>query len=71
MLEPGGMQTDWAGSSMQVPPISEPYQSTVGAMARLHNSDTIALGDPAKVAQVVLQIADMAAHAAASGPSDR
>jgi NAD(P)-dependent dehydrogenase (short-subunit alcohol dehydrogenase family) len=59
VLEPGGMQTDWAGSSMQVPPISEPYQSTVGAMASLHNSDTIALGDPAKVAQVVLQIAGM------------
>ena len=28
VLEPGGMQTDWAGSSMQVPPISEPYQPT-------------------------------------------
>jgi NAD(P)-dependent dehydrogenase (short-subunit alcohol dehydrogenase family) len=30
VLEPGGMQTDWAGSSMRVPPISEPYQPTVG-----------------------------------------
>jgi NAD(P)-dependent dehydrogenase (short-subunit alcohol dehydrogenase family) len=59
VLEPGGMQTDWAGSSMEVPPISEPYQPTVGAMASLHNSDTIALGDPAKVAHVVLQIAGM------------
>jgi hypothetical protein len=44
---------------MRVSQISEPYQSTVGAMASLHNSDTIALGDPAKVARVVLQIADM------------
>jgi NAD(P)-dependent dehydrogenase (short-subunit alcohol dehydrogenase family) len=59
VLEPGGMQTDWAGSSMSVPPISEPYRGTVGAMAAMHNTDTIALGDPAKVAQVVLDIAAM------------
>jgi NAD(P)-dependent dehydrogenase (short-subunit alcohol dehydrogenase family) len=59
VLEPGGMQTDWAGSSMQVPPISEPYQPTVGRSAAMHNTDTLALGDPAKVAQVVLQIAAM------------
>lgn len=31
VLEPGGIKTDWAGSSMQVPPVSEPYQATVGA----------------------------------------
>ena len=37
VLEPGGMQTDWAGSSMRVPPISEPYQPTVGAMAAVHD----------------------------------
>jgi NAD(P)-dependent dehydrogenase (short-subunit alcohol dehydrogenase family) len=59
VLEPGGMQTDWAGSSMTVPPISEPYQPTVGAMAAMHNAETLALGDPAKVAGVVLQVAAM------------
>ena len=61
VLEPGGMATDWAGSSMHVPPVSEPYQPTVGAMARLHHDGdtTPALGDPAKVAQVVLAVADM------------
>jgi NAD(P)-dependent dehydrogenase (short-subunit alcohol dehydrogenase family) len=59
VLEPGGMETDWAGSSMQVPPISEPYRSTVGASAAMHNSEAVALGDPAKVARVVLQIAEM------------
>jgi NAD(P)-dependent dehydrogenase (short-subunit alcohol dehydrogenase family) len=61
VLEPGGMRTDWSGSSMQVPPISEPYRQTVGAMARVHDdlgSDS-SLGDPAKVAQVVLQVAGM------------
>ncbi|MDT7591566.1 MAG: hypothetical protein QOH45_1097, partial [Pseudonocardiales bacterium] len=26
VLEPGGMRTDWGGSSMAVPPVSEPYQ---------------------------------------------
>jgi NAD(P)-dependent dehydrogenase (short-subunit alcohol dehydrogenase family) len=59
VLEPGGMQTDWAGSSMSVPPISEPYEPTVGAMAAMHNGDNIMLGDPAKVAQVVLEVAAM------------
>lgn len=59
VLEPGGMETDWAGASMQVPPISEPYRPTVGASAAIHNSEAIALGDPVKVAQVVLQIAEM------------
>ena len=61
VLEPGGMQTDWAGSSMRVPPISEPYQPTVGAMARVHEDigSGAALGDPAKVAQVVLEVAAM------------
>jgi NAD(P)-dependent dehydrogenase (short-subunit alcohol dehydrogenase family) len=62
VLEPGGMQTDWAGSSMRVPPISAPYQPTVGVMARAHADigSGSALGDPAKVAQVVLAVADMA-----------
>ena len=61
VLEPGGMQTDWAGSSMQVTPISDPYQPTVGAMARMHDDigSGTALGDPAKVAQVVLEVAAM------------
>jgi NAD(P)-dependent dehydrogenase (short-subunit alcohol dehydrogenase family) len=59
VLEPGGMQTDWAGSSMSVPPISAPYQATVGRSAAMHNTETLALGDPAKVAQVVLQVAAM------------
>jgi hypothetical protein len=53
------MQTDWAGASMSVPPISEPYRATVGAMAAIHNADTLALGDPAKVACVVLKVAEM------------
>jgi NAD(P)-dependent dehydrogenase (short-subunit alcohol dehydrogenase family) len=59
VLEPGGMETDWAGSSMRVAPVSEPYRPTVGASAAMHDSEAVALGDPAKVARVVLQIAVM------------
>jgi NAD(P)-dependent dehydrogenase (short-subunit alcohol dehydrogenase family) len=62
VLEPGGMRTDWAGSSMRVPPVSEPYRPTVGASAAMHSEGgtSEALGDPAKVAQVVLTVAGMA-----------
>ena len=58
-LEPGGMDTDWAGSSMDIPEISAPYQQTVGAAAAMHDASWRPLGDPAKVAQVILQVADM------------
>jgi len=58
-LEPGGMETDWAGSSMHIPEISAPYQATVGAAATMHSLSSRPLGDPAKVAQVILQVADM------------
>ncbi|EXJ68766.1 uncharacterized protein A1O5_07697 [Cladophialophora psammophila CBS 110553] len=33
-LEPGGIRTDWAGSSMNIPTTSKPYQQTVGAFAK-------------------------------------
>jgi NAD(P)-dependent dehydrogenase (short-subunit alcohol dehydrogenase family) len=57
VLEPGGMRTDWSGSSMAIPPISAPYQATVGALVeRVHGSRTQA-GDPAKVADLVLRVA--------------
>jgi NAD(P)-dependent dehydrogenase (short-subunit alcohol dehydrogenase family) len=58
VLEPGGMRTDWAGSSMTIPEISEPYDPTVGARARMMQN-WVPSGDPAKVAQVVLQVAAM------------
>jgi NAD(P)-dependent dehydrogenase (short-subunit alcohol dehydrogenase family) len=59
VLEPGGVRTDWAGFSMSVQPVSQPYQPTVGAMAAVHNGSATNTSDPAKVAQVVLQITDM------------
>jgi NAD(P)-dependent dehydrogenase (short-subunit alcohol dehydrogenase family) len=58
VLEPGGMRTDWAGSSMSIPPISEPYDATVGARARMMQT-WIPAGDPTRVAGVVLEVAGM------------
>ncbi|QIY66954.1 SDR family NAD(P)-dependent oxidoreductase [Streptomyces sp. RPA4-2] len=60
VLEPGGMRTDWAGSSMTIPPVSEPYQRTVGAFADMIRSSSTANSaesDPVKVAQVVRDLA--------------
>ena len=60
MLEPGGMRTDWAGSSMTIPPVSEPYEPTVGPVAALmHGRSAGPVGGPAKVAAAVLQVAAM------------
>jgi NAD(P)-dependent dehydrogenase (short-subunit alcohol dehydrogenase family) len=60
VLEPGGMDTDWAGSSMSVPPISEPYQATVGAIAELMRGGSfVPLSDITKVAKVIMDVAAM------------
>jgi NAD(P)-dependent dehydrogenase (short-subunit alcohol dehydrogenase family) len=62
VLEPGGMRTDWAGSSMTVPPISEPYQQTVGAFAamlRTADPETAKAhaADPARIATIIAELA--------------
>ena len=59
VIEPGGMRTDWSGSSMTIPPVSEPYAPTVGALVALMGHAGDAAGDPAKVAEVVVRLADM------------
>lgn len=60
-IEPGAFRTDWAGSSMTIPPIRPEYEPTVGEMARhVRESNGSQEGDPAKAAQVMLQIVDMA-----------
>jgi NAD(P)-dependent dehydrogenase (short-subunit alcohol dehydrogenase family) len=38
VLEPSGMVTDWAGSSMTIPPVSEPYQQSVASNVVLNVS---------------------------------
>lgn len=60
VLEPGGMRTDWGGASMTTPPISEPYEATVGASARaMADFEKHANSDPAKVAGLVLTVAEL------------
>jgi NAD(P)-dependent dehydrogenase (short-subunit alcohol dehydrogenase family) len=60
VLEPGGMRTDWAGSSMHIDPVREEYASTVGAAADLSDPNVLGASDPAKVAALLLEIVDMA-----------
>jgi NAD(P)-dependent dehydrogenase (short-subunit alcohol dehydrogenase family) len=58
VVEPGGMRTDWSGSSMRIGEIRSEYEPTVGMLQRSHRANAdIMRGDPAKVAQVVLRIA--------------
>jgi NAD(P)-dependent dehydrogenase (short-subunit alcohol dehydrogenase family) len=60
VIEPGSFRTDWAGSSMQIKPVGPDYEETVGAVAkRLRARLGQEPGDPAKAAQVILEIADM------------
>ncbi|RFU25743.1 hypothetical protein B7463_g10597, partial [Scytalidium lignicola] len=59
VLEPGGMPTDWAGTSMKILPINDQYKSTVGAFAdllRAHSGG--GPSKPAKVAEIILKLID-------------
>ena len=58
VLEPGGIRTDWAGSSMNIPPVSEPYKQTVGStaeMLRNHAGKEPSLPD--KIATIIINLA--------------
>ncbi|MEU6347077.1 SDR family NAD(P)-dependent oxidoreductase [Streptomyces sp. NPDC046977] len=60
-IEPGGMRTDWAGASMAIPPISEPYRTSVGVLADLFETGSVqAAGDPARVAQAIVRLSELA-----------
>lgn len=60
VLEPGGMRTDWAGSSMTVHPVSAPYEQTVGRVNAMRaNLMGKAASDVAKVAEVLLTVVDL------------
>ncbi|APU19129.1 SDR family NAD(P)-dependent oxidoreductase [Actinoalloteichus sp. GBA129-24] len=60
VLEPGGMRTDWAGSSMTIPPISEPSQQTVGSLVAMLRSASLDVAEPARVAAAVRELANRA-----------
>jgi NAD(P)-dependent dehydrogenase (short-subunit alcohol dehydrogenase family) len=55
VIEPGGMRTDWAGSSMRIDDVRPEYQATVGALTRLRDAGAFR-GDPAKVAELVVRV---------------
>ena len=58
VLEPGGIRTDWAGSSMKIPPVSEPYKKTVGSFAEtLRSSSGKEPSLPDKIATIILNLA--------------
>ena len=58
ILEPGGMRTDWAGSSMTIPQPSRPYQATIAAFAELVRAGSgHEATDSRRVAQVVRELA--------------
>ncbi|KAF6831286.1 short-chain dehydrogenase reductase sdr [Colletotrichum plurivorum] len=56
VLEPGGMKTDWAGSSMGHGHIDEAYEATVGAMVKARELASLNWSDPAKVAEAIIYI---------------
>lgn len=59
VVEPGGMRTDWAGSSMRTDDIQSDYQATVGMMVELRRSGTSVMrGDPARCARAIVQVAE-------------
>lgn len=59
VLEPGGIRTDWAGSSMTIPPISKPYEQTVGRFAEFLREHTgKEPSDPRKIAGLVVRLAE-------------
>jgi NAD(P)-dependent dehydrogenase (short-subunit alcohol dehydrogenase family) len=60
VLEPGGMRTDWAGSSMHIDPVREDYAATVGAAAAMSRTGHLGASDPAKVAELLLTVVGMA-----------
>ncbi|HEY0699484.1 MAG TPA: oxidoreductase [Micromonospora sp.] len=59
VAEPGGMRTNWAGSSMRTLPVSDPYQPVIGpVVARQRAANGSQPGDPARVAQVLMEITE-------------
>lgn len=59
VLEPGGMKTDWAGSSMGIGYVSEPYKETVAKFSELRHGMRETWSDPHKVALAILQVAGL------------
>ena len=58
-IEPGGFRTDWAGASMTFAKDIEGYENIIGGIKEfLTSGKFIPLGDPAKAAQVIIELAE-------------
>ena len=57
IIEPGAFRTDWGGSSMQSPQVSQAYEQTVGEMNR-YRAATVSTwpGDPARAAKIITDV---------------
>ncbi|MEV6304224.1 oxidoreductase [Actinoplanes sp. NPDC051861] len=59
VAEPGGMRTDWAGASMAELAVSDAYRPVIEPVfARMRAADGNQPGDPARVARVLLDVAE-------------
>ncbi|KAI9896399.1 hypothetical protein N3K66_008571 [Trichothecium roseum] len=58
-LEPGGIKTDWAGSSMANPPVSECYEQTVGAFRAYRDQLMSGWTPPEDVARAIYHISQV------------
>jgi len=58
IVEPGGMRTDWAGSSMRVHESRPEYQPVLAPFASMRGRAEATRGDPAKIAQAILRISE-------------
>lgn len=59
VLEPGGMKTDWAGSSMGIGAVSEPYKQTVSAFQERREEMMATWADPERIVRSILHIAEV------------
>jgi NAD(P)-dependent dehydrogenase (short-subunit alcohol dehydrogenase family) len=60
IAEPGGMRTDWAGSSMRIYDFDDDYAPSIGAMVKHYDDGGKSFaGDPAKFALAILELASM------------
>jgi len=60
VIEPGGLRTNWAGSSMSTPPVSDPYKSVIEPIVGFQRqTDGRQPGDPARAAQVIIDITEV------------
>lgn len=56
VLEPGAIATDFASKSMSIAPVSEPYEQTVGMMAKMIKNVTWKQSSPAKIGEIVVKL---------------